>query len=161
MIDRIYFSCAKSYTFDDFEFNMRSMESIYSDIRSYLSNVGFERWSQANSRRRRYDMMTTNPSQSVNSILKENKNLHVASLIDGIREFLQKWFHDRREASLSMKTILTSWTEGILRKQHEESRSFLVRVLLFFLFFSFRYIISIEERKSAIEVCHCLSMIEL
>ena len=81
--------------------------------------------------------MTTNRSESVNSVLKEDSNLPVAGLLDGIREFLQKWFHDRREASLSMKTILTSWTESILRKQHEESRSFLVRVLLFFIFYSF------------------------
>ena len=53
-------------------------------------------------------MMTTNRSESVNSVLKEDSNLPVAGLLDGIREFLQKWFHDRTEASLSMKTILTS-----------------------------------------------------
>ena len=41
LINRFYFSCAKSYTLVNFEFNMISKESIYSDIRSYLSNVGF------------------------------------------------------------------------------------------------------------------------
>ena len=107
LIDRFYFSCAKTYTFDDFEFNIRYMEFIYPNILSYLSNIGFNRCFQAYSRIRRYKMMTTNPLESVNSILKENKNLHVASLIDGIREFLQKWFHDRRKASLSMETSCT------------------------------------------------------
>ncbi|XP_038896605.1 uncharacterized protein LOC120084863 [Benincasa hispida] len=126
LIDQFYFSCAKSYTIDDFEFNMRSIESISPNIRSYLINVGLKKWSRAYSQRRRYEMMTTNPSECVNFVLKENRNLPVASLLDAIRCLLQKWFHDRRKASLSMTTILTPWAENILHNQHEQSRSFMI-----------------------------------
>ena len=108
---------------------MRSMESISPNIRSYLSNVGFERWSHAFSRRRRYGMMTTNIAESVNSVLKDVIDLHVASLLDSIRDILQKWFHDRSKAAFSMKTVLSTWVDNILRKEHEKSRSFLVRVI--------------------------------
>ncbi|XP_038883410.1 uncharacterized protein LOC120074380 isoform X1 [Benincasa hispida] len=87
---------------------------------------GFEKWSRAYSRRIRYEMMTTNPLECVNSVLKENRNLSVASLLDAIRGLLQKWFHDRRKASLSMTTILTPWVDNILHNQHEQSKSFMV-----------------------------------
>ncbi|XP_038896390.1 uncharacterized protein LOC120084653 [Benincasa hispida] len=126
LIDQLYFSCVKSYTVDDFEFNMRFMKSISPNIRSYLINVGFEKWSRAYSGRRMYEMMTINPSECVNSVLKDNRNLPVASLLDAIRGLLQKWFHDRRKASLSMTTILTPWAKNILCNQHEQSRSFMV-----------------------------------
>ncbi|XP_038883412.1 uncharacterized protein LOC120074380 isoform X2 [Benincasa hispida] len=43
-----------------------------------------------------------------------------------IRGLLQKWFHDRRKASLSMTTILTPWVDNILHNQHEQSKSFMV-----------------------------------
>ena len=42
MIDKLFRQCAKSYTIDDFELNMRWMEAIYPSIREYIRNVGFE-----------------------------------------------------------------------------------------------------------------------
>ena len=71
LIDSIFFRCAKAYTIDKFEFYMKWMESIYPTIREYLSKVGFEKWARAYSRRRRYNMLTTNISECLNNILKE------------------------------------------------------------------------------------------
>jgi len=60
LIDSIFLRCAKAYTIDKFEFYMKWMESIYPTIREYLSKVGFEKWARAYSKRRRYNMLTTN-----------------------------------------------------------------------------------------------------
>ena len=66
LIEKLFRQCAYSYTIDDFELYMRWMESIYPSIRGYLMKVGFERWSRAYSRKRRYQIMTTNICESLN-----------------------------------------------------------------------------------------------
>ncbi|TYJ96591.1 uncharacterized protein E5676_scaffold1278G00090 [Cucumis melo var. makuwa] len=111
---------------DDFELYMRWMESIYPSIRGYLMKVGFERWSRAYSRKRRYQIMTTNICESLNSKLKIDRDLPVASLLEAIREFLQRWFYERRKAASCLKSVLSSWAEGLIRKLVDESRSFIV-----------------------------------
>ncbi|XP_038904248.1 uncharacterized protein LOC120090597 [Benincasa hispida] len=101
---------------------LRNLKKLFKD--PFIDQ--FEKWSRTYSQRIRYEMMTTNPSECVNSVLKENRNLPVASLLDAIRGLLKNWFHDRRKASFSMTTILTPWAENILCSQHEQSRSFMV-----------------------------------
>ncbi|XP_038891569.1 uncharacterized protein LOC120080959 [Benincasa hispida] len=126
LIDDIYYSCAKAYTIDKFEFYMKWMESIYPTIREYLSKVGFEKWACAHSRRRRYNMMTTNIFECLNNILKEPREFPVASLLDYIGEILQNWFYEKSQSALFVKIVLTSWAESELREQHNQSRSFKV-----------------------------------
>lgn len=127
LLDKYFFSSAFAYTVHDFEYHMKSLESICPNIRQYLSNVGFEKWSRAYSRQRRYGMMTTNVSECVNFVFKNYRELPVASMLSSIRDTLQKWFYDRSKAAFGMKTPLTSWAENFLREEHEKSRSLLVR----------------------------------
>src|ERR1051325_8387759 len=126
LIEKHFFNCAKSYTVDEFEYSMRLMESVCPTIRQYLTKAGFEKWSRAYARGRRYDMMTTNCAESINSLLKDPRNLPVASLLEAIRELLQKRFYERSKLAMSIKSILTPWAENRLREQHEKSRSFVV-----------------------------------
>ena len=70
IIDKLFFRCGKAYTLVDFETNMRWMESMYPSIRDYLSKVSFEKWARAYCTRKRYQMMTTNISESLNAVLK-------------------------------------------------------------------------------------------
>ncbi|XP_050936236.1 uncharacterized protein LOC127144368 [Cucumis melo] len=129
IIDKLFFRCGKAYTVVDFETNMRWMESMYPSIRDYLSKVSFEKWARAYCTRKRYQMMTTNISESLNAVLKESRDLPVAALLDSIRQILQNWFYDRRKVACCMRTVLTSWAEGELRIQHQNSRSFTVNAI--------------------------------
>ncbi|XP_050937736.1 uncharacterized protein LOC127148299 [Cucumis melo] len=62
----------------------------------------------------------------LNSKLKIDRDLPVASLLEAIREFLQRWFYERRKAASCLKSVLSSWAEGLIRKLVDESRSFIV-----------------------------------
>ncbi|TYK14893.1 MuDRA-like transposase [Cucumis melo var. makuwa] len=70
--------------------------------------------------------MTTNICESLNSKLKIDRDLPTASLLEAIREFLQWWFYERRKAASCLKSVLSSWAEGLIRKLGDESRSFIV-----------------------------------
>ena len=104
------------------------MESIYPSVIEYLRNAGFERWARAYSKQRRYQMMTTNIYESLNSVLKNDRNLPVASLLDAIQWSLQEWFYERSKSSTSWNSILTKWAGGEMRKLVEISGSFIVSI---------------------------------
>ncbi|TYK14543.1 uncharacterized protein E5676_scaffold552G00250 [Cucumis melo var. makuwa] len=100
-----------------------------STIDDYLSKVSFEKWARAYCTRKIYQMMTTNILENLNVILKEFRDLHVAALLDSIRQILQNWFYDWRKVACCMRIVLTSWAEGELRIQHQNSRSFTVNAI--------------------------------
>ena len=108
LLDKYFFSCAYAYTVEEFEYHMRCMKSVCSNIRDYLSSVGFEKWSRAYSRRRRNRMMTSNCAESVNLVFKDLRELPVATMLCSIRDVLQKWFYERSKAASTMKNHLTS-----------------------------------------------------
>ena len=132
LLDKYFFSCAYAYTVEEFEYHMRCMESICSNIRDYLSSVGFEKWSRTYSRRRRYRIMTSNCVKSVNSVFKDLREPPVATMLCSIRDVLQKLFYERSKAASTMKSHLTSSAENILRLEHEKSRRLLVRLFIYF-----------------------------
>ncbi|KAA0062139.1 uncharacterized protein E6C27_scaffold89G005000 [Cucumis melo var. makuwa] len=90
LLDKYFFSYAYAYTVDEFEYHMRCMESVCLNIRDYLSGVGFEKRSQTYSRRRRYRMMTSNRAESENSVFKDLRELHVATMLSSIMDSIAK-----------------------------------------------------------------------
>ena len=84
------------------------------------------RWTRAYSKQRRYQMTTINISDSLNLVLKNDRNLQVTSLLDAIRQLLQQWFYERSKAAFAIKRRLTSWVENVLCLEHEKLRSLLV-----------------------------------
>ncbi|KAA0047537.1 MuDRA-like transposase [Cucumis melo var. makuwa] len=73
----------------------------------YLNDVGIARWSRVHCPGRRYNMMTTNIAESMNSILKEPRDLPIASFLEHVRALLQRWFWERREEGIKVTSTLT------------------------------------------------------
>ena len=71
-------------------------------------------------------MMISNYVESVNSVFKYLRELHVATMLNSIIYVLQKWFYERSKAAFAIKRRLTSWVENVLCLEHEKSRSLLV-----------------------------------
>ena len=51
--------------------------------------------------------MTTNIVESMNSILKEPRDLPIASLFEHVRALLQRWFWERQEEGIKVTSTLT------------------------------------------------------
>ncbi|KAL6204990.1 hypothetical protein ACLB2K_022256 [Fragaria x ananassa] len=66
----------------------------------------------------RYNMMTSNIAESMNAKLKEARKLPITALVDHLREVLQQWFVERRDAASSLNTHLTKWAENKVRKNN-------------------------------------------
>lgn len=81
--------CARAYKLSDFKREMNKMEQVAPGIRAYLSDANYEKWARGHFRRRRYNIMTTNISESLNAVLKDARDLPIVPLIEYIRKMLQ------------------------------------------------------------------------
>ncbi|XP_050939319.1 uncharacterized protein LOC127148929 [Cucumis melo] len=96
LIDDSFHKCARAYTPLEFEYYMRQLDHLSPSIRCELEGVGRHRWARAFFRRKRYSVITTNISESMNSTLKEARELPVIGLLESIRSLVKKWFYEHR-----------------------------------------------------------------
>ncbi|KAA0042895.1 protein FAR1-RELATED SEQUENCE 3-like [Cucumis melo var. makuwa] len=99
------------------------LESFASGIHEELESIGFVKWSRAYSQRRRYNVMTTNISEGLNSVMLKARELAICSMLEVMPMMLQRWFFERRNEVDYQVTDFTKTIEGILKEQIERSRS--------------------------------------
>lgn len=66
----------------------------------------------------RYDIMTSNFAECINGVLKEERAFPIAYFVDSIRKLLSRWFAERREKAVSLKTNFTDAVELALHMRH-------------------------------------------
>ena len=65
--------------------------------------------------------MTTNITESMNSVLRHPRKLPIIPLMESIRAMHQKWFHNRRISAERTDTPLTRRVSSILQKNSIDS----------------------------------------
>ncbi|XP_022891841.1 uncharacterized protein LOC111406689 [Olea europaea var. sylvestris] len=81
----------------------------------YLEQASFSFWSQALFVGDRYNIMTNNNAESLNSMLRHARLLSNTCLVEHIRKTMQKWFYERRTNATSCSSILSSRMENELQ----------------------------------------------
>ncbi|XP_073304638.1 uncharacterized protein [Primulina huaijiensis] len=74
-----------------------------------------DKWSRAYSPGARYNIMMTNGVESINALLKTEREMPIVALLDAVHKLTSKWFNKHRNATGSATTTLTPSTEAILR----------------------------------------------
>ncbi|TYK08019.1 uncharacterized protein E5676_scaffold265G001640 [Cucumis melo var. makuwa] len=115
--------CARAYTPLEFEYYMRQLEQLSPSMRHELEVVGRHKWARAFFRRKRYQVITTNISESMNSTLKEQRELPVIGLLESICSLIQKWFYERRTKWSFQCTQLSIYAEDMIQESLAQSRS--------------------------------------
>jgi hypothetical protein len=129
---KLYNTAAKKYQVSEFNALMEDIRKLKDgEICKYLEDIGCHRWARAHFMGYRYNMMTSNIAESLNAKLKEARKLPITALVDHIREMLQQWFVERRDAASSLNTNLTRWAEDKVRKNHNSGLHMRVCILLF------------------------------
>lgn len=111
-----FIRAAKSYRLAEFNrhFSMINNERV----RNYLLRAGVQKWSRAHCDGRRYNVMTTNIVESINSVLRFARMLPVLHLIDEITNLLLTWFSQRRDLAMKChSTLCPDLGEQKLRKR--------------------------------------------
>ncbi|XP_013617708.1 PREDICTED: uncharacterized protein LOC106324254 [Brassica oleracea var. oleracea] len=88
---------AYAYTKDDFDCYFHEIEASDIVLADYLRKADFRKWSQAYSPANRFNIMTSNLVESINSLLKVSREYLIVCLFDTIRMIMTRWFTERRE----------------------------------------------------------------
>ncbi|KAL4021249.1 hypothetical protein IC575_020043 [Cucumis melo] len=117
----LFYNASRTYRESTFVEAWRHLLAFPNGSGKYLNDVGIARWSRVHCPGRRYNMMTTNIAQSMNSILKEPRDLPIASFLENVRALLQRWFWERREECIKVTSTLTKWAELVIQKKQERA----------------------------------------
>ncbi|XP_024036966.1 uncharacterized protein LOC127898818 [Citrus sinensis] len=110
-----FINVAKTYGHKKFKRQLEGLWMLHSGATDYLENsVGTCNWARSEFKGRRYNILTTNIVESVNSLIREPQKFPVTHLVDHFRKTLQQWFYDKKIVTESMSTRLTMWADEIV-----------------------------------------------
>ncbi|XP_062020985.1 uncharacterized protein LOC133737456 [Rosa rugosa] len=116
---KLYYTATKKYQVSEFNTLMDDIRKIKDgEVCKYLEDIGCHKWARGHFMGYRYNMMTSNIAESMNSKLKDARKLPITALVDHLREVLQQWFVERRDAASSLNTHLTKWAEDKVYKNN-------------------------------------------
>ena len=81
---------AKAYRPQHFHYFMNEIEKVDERVVKYLQDAGYEKWARSHFDGLRYNIMTTNIIESMNSILKNTRQLPIHKLLDLIIDKLRE-----------------------------------------------------------------------
>ncbi|KAL5580381.1 hypothetical protein UlMin_012823 [Ulmus minor] len=96
---------------------MHALTLVDPQIKTYLQDIGYERWSRAYSESRRYNIMTTNIVECINGVLLSERELPITVLAERMRSLLQCWHFERQIEAGKCKNTLTPNAERHLAEQ--------------------------------------------
>ncbi|XP_013689853.2 uncharacterized protein LOC106393727 [Brassica napus] len=100
-------SAADAYTCHEFWLIFKDIKDKCPELAKYLEDSDFRKWARCFAPANRYNIMTTNIAESLNSMLKLPRELPLISLLETIRLTLTTWFFERREAAAKHKHLVT------------------------------------------------------
>ncbi|KAL0715629.1 hypothetical protein Bca4012_064951 [Brassica carinata] len=100
-------SAADAYTCHEFWLIFKDIMDKCPELAKYLEDSDFWKWARCYAPANRYNIMTTNIAESLNSMLKMPRELPVISLLETIRLTLTTWFFERRKAAAKHKHLVT------------------------------------------------------
>ena len=87
--DVLFNQCARAHLQSDFEYFMDKIEGINPSGANFLRKLKLERWARAYFVSKRFNIKTSNISESLNSVLREAREFPVTALLEHIRQMLQ------------------------------------------------------------------------
>ncbi|XP_022867469.1 uncharacterized protein LOC111387164, partial [Olea europaea var. sylvestris] len=102
---------------------MQQLDSINEDIRGYLLDVGYEKWSRLHMPTNRYSTLTSNIVESVNAVTKVAKNYPIEAFLESLRQIVQSWFCKNRDDAHGTFTKLATKYEKLLREMSNDVRN--------------------------------------
>ena len=126
--EHAFINAAKAYGHEKFKRQLEELWMIHSGVVNYLeNNFGTCNWPRSQFEGMRYNILTINIAESVNSFMREPQKFHVTHLVDYFRKTLQQWFYDRKIVAESMSTRLTTWADEIVIERRTIVERMIVR----------------------------------
>ncbi|XP_047264759.1 uncharacterized protein LOC107857850 [Capsicum annuum] len=145
----LYYSMAKTYTKEDFDYIMSKVGKVDPRIKEYLKESGYEKWSRCHAPINRGRMMTSNIAECINGCLVEARVLLILSFLEEVRLLFATWNYKNSEIASYTNTMLGRRFQEILTDNGVKSLRMTVKATGSYLYCVYesgrRYIIDIER----------------
>ncbi|KAK2644974.1 hypothetical protein Ddye_020169, partial [Dipteronia dyeriana] len=121
VVCKLFHEASRAHRQIEFLEKIRELSRVNMRTYEYLMRVGPHRWSRAYCPVRRYGGMTSNIVERMNNCLRYARQLPITTLVEYVRDMMQKWFHERRDAASRNTTQLSRWaTEKLTKKMKHQ-----------------------------------------
>ncbi|KAH0670093.1 hypothetical protein KY289_024586 [Solanum tuberosum] len=107
---------SKAYNKVEFYDHFNQIRDMVPKTAEHLESVGFHRWSRAFCPENRYNIMTSNITESVNAMFEVEREFPIVVLFDEINMRFAKLFHERRMELVNSANILVPSMEKQISK---------------------------------------------
>ncbi|XP_013703066.2 uncharacterized protein LOC106406869 [Brassica napus] len=117
---------SRTYRYTEFQERITDIFEMSHELGRYLREADVRKWARSLFLGERYDIRTTNPAESINSVLRIPREYPVIPLLDSIRELLTRWFYERRLVSSKHLDPLTTKVEKKIDRRIVKAKGFQV-----------------------------------
>ncbi|XP_010481010.1 PREDICTED: uncharacterized protein LOC104759829 [Camelina sativa] len=113
---------ALAYTVGDFRYWWREIKHRDQRCADYQTEIGFPHWTLSHFPENRYNIMSSNISESLNAAMKKAVEYPIVSMVEFIRAMLMRWFWCRRKLAGKTNSKCTPEIEDLLIDHLKESK---------------------------------------
>ncbi|XP_048604848.1 uncharacterized protein LOC106393851 [Brassica napus] len=117
---------SRAYRYTEFQECITKIFEMSPELGRYLREADVRKWARSLFPGERYDIRTTNPAESINSVLRIPREYPVIPLLDSIRELLTRWFYECRLVSSKHLDPLTTKVEKKIDRRIVKAKGFQV-----------------------------------
>ncbi|KAG9450291.1 hypothetical protein H6P81_010256 [Aristolochia fimbriata] len=122
-LNKMVWRCASAETVTHYDHAIQSLEEACPGAKAELTeDMSLEQWALAYNRNMSFGKLTTNSSESVNSLLKRSRSLPVQALASAIFYRMNAWFVHRRDKAAQITTHFCPSIDAHLRTVVEDAR---------------------------------------
>ncbi|GJU87701.1 transposase, MuDR, MULE transposase domain protein [Tanacetum coccineum] len=124
----IFWKACKAYTTEDFDKAISKLRGHRPEVVRKLEEAGFKKWSRAYCPRSRYNYMTFNSVESINSLTRIVRRVPITMLDEYYRDLLQRWYCEKRHKyEEAPKNELCDWVAAKVYDRMLKSANWTVR----------------------------------
>ncbi|KAL5568364.1 hypothetical protein UlMin_024939 [Ulmus minor] len=126
-LEQHYIAAAKAYNLQEFHVLFYTLCSAVPGAKEYLESVGLDRWTRSHVPCRRYNIMTTNISESFNAVLVKVRELPITAFVNEVRLLCQRWFQQHRTKANGCSSRMSTDVEKKLEERRDRAQTMDVR----------------------------------
>lgn len=137
-----------AYTVGDFRYWFEEIQKRNNRWANYLLDIGLTHWALAYFPGMRYNIMSSNISESLNAAHQKAMSFPIVIMVEYIRTMLMRWFCQQREEAKKTKTRCTLEIEEIMIEHLKDATDCAVIA-------STKWIYQVNDGKDVFSRCTC------
>nr|GEX82016.1 transposase, MuDR, MULE transposase domain protein [Tanacetum cinerariifolium] len=93
----LFWKMCKAYSPEDFNMEINKLGRKRPDVYQNLTEAGVKKWSRAYCPSDRYNYMTSNSTELINSLTRDVRKMSITNLIEWYRDLVQRWYYERQK----------------------------------------------------------------